>query len=70
VSLARVGKRFYFDYPNEFVTLPKYDSYRGKPVKVLRRLTRKETDFHMFEIQAKDGHKMCAFADELTREAP
>lgn len=67
--MARVvGKRFVFDYPAQFTTLPDYTAHRGQEVIVVRRLGSDEADAEvgpMYRVRASDGWEGSAFADEL-----
>lgn len=67
-----VGKRFRFDYPAVFVTLPDYTAHAGQTVLVLRRLRstgpNPEYDYEgdaMYRVRADDGWEGSAWASEL-----
>jgi len=68
-----VGRKFRFDYPQAFTSLPDYSAHRGQEVTVLRRLKRvEEYDYQgelMFEVRAADGWKGHAFESELMTRA-
>ena len=70
-----VGKRFRFDYPAVFVTLPDYTAHAGQTVLVTRRLRSRpkgslpaEYDYEgdaMYRVRADDGWEGSAWASEL-----
>lgn len=67
-QIERVGQRYVFDYPKEFVTLPDYTAHAGQQVTVVRQLTLEEADQDqqpMWRVRADDGWEGDAFDDEL-----
>jgi hypothetical protein len=66
-----IGKRYRFDYPEAFTSLPEYTARRGEIVTVLRKLSEDEADGHaqgvpdMFAIRDKYGWEGEAWEDEL-----
>lgn len=64
-----MNKRYVFDYPEAFVTLPEYSARRGQLVEVVRPLKR-HVEFPyegeaMFRIRAEDGWEGDAWRSEL-----
>jgi hypothetical protein len=67
---VKIGERYYFAYPERFVTLPAYSAHRGQLVTVLRPISPKEGGQgggmeRIFVVQAEDGWIGHAFASEL-----
>ena len=61
-----IGKKYRFDYPSVFVTLPDYTAHAGQEVLVTRLLQDEDEDIErIFEISAADGWKGEAFESEL-----
>lgn len=62
-----IGKKYRFDYPEAFTTLPEYTVRRGAIVTVLRKLSKDEAEgeLEMFAIQDQYGWQGEAWEDEL-----
>lgn len=68
------GKRYVFNYPNEFTTLPDYTAHSGQQVMVIAEASREDYDSWreeeggelMFEVRADDGWCGFAYAGELS----
>lgn len=71
LDLSKIGKRFTFNYPVEFVTLPEYTFRAGQVVTVIRPLTIEEAEQQgpdmegMWLIRADDGWEGHAWDSEL-----
>jgi len=68
---VRVGGRYVFCYPEEFVTLTDYTAHAGQTVTVLRQLTDDKCDPEcqpIWLIRADDGWEGHANNDELDDE--
>lgn len=70
--MIRPGDQRFFVYPSYGTPdgYPEYTAHSGQQVKVLRQLDADESDFEMYEIEAIDGWKGHAHADELRRRKP
>ncbi len=65
-----IGKRCWFNYPEEFTSLPQYSERRGFECLVVRQLTEKEADRssdleRMFLVRFEDFTELHAFESEL-----
>ena len=71
--MAEIGKRYRFDYPIEFTTLPEYSARRGAIVTVIRLLTDEEAQTpnveegitRMYAIRDSAGWNGHAWEEEL-----
>jgi hypothetical protein len=66
--MIEVGKKYIFDYPNGFTTLPEYSKHRLQEVTVLGMVPESDKDSEvetMYYMQAVDGWKGEAFESEL-----
>lgn len=64
-----IGGKYRFTYPNYGTpdSYPEYTAHSGQVVTVIRKLTPKESDNIMYEVQAEDGWKGHIFSDELRK---
>lgn len=70
--MIKPGDRRFFIYPNYGTPdgYPDYTAHSGQQVQVRRRLAPNESDFEMYEVEAADGWRGHAHADELRRNPP
>ena len=74
-DLGKIGRRFIFDYPTEFVTLPEYTARAGSVATVIRPLTPDEAEppsediEGMWLVKTDDGWEGHAFDSEVSRPA-
>lgn len=60
-----IGKRYKFNYPIEFTTLPEYSAHRGMVGTVTGRIPEHTTDEVEYYITFDDGFVAEAFISEL-----
>lgn len=69
----KLGAIYYFDYPQQFESLPDYTAHRGQQCRVVCELTPEAYDFgggdRMYLVQFNDGFLAHGWASELSRKA-
>lgn len=66
----RIGRKYRFAYPIEFISLPDYSAHRDQVVTVIRRMTKIEADQEfepMYMVIAADGWIGAAHKSELEK---